>query len=163
MSQPETSLRETRIALTTGRVGMAALFLISLAALIGSITTLEFGTTQQPGAGFWITLVSTISLILSGVGVAVPAVASDEVELAGREELRAVFLAVPALLLSAPLLTLIGAVPTALLLGFYWLKIPLRSSWLRSVIVSAAIAASIYVVFIALLRVPFPAGSIVSL
>ena len=150
----------TRSAVAVGRVGLAVLLAVGVVSLIGAFTTLEIGTPAAPGPGLWIAAVSACGVALCIAGLVAPGIAADDVEPISKLDLRHLALAVPALVLTVPVLDFLGITLTVFLLGLYWLKVPMGMRWIRSLIASALVTASIYVIFILLLEVPFPRGSL---
>lgn len=149
--------------LWTGRAGLAVLFVLGVVACVGSLVSLDQGTAAEPGPGLWITCISAAGAAFGAVCLFIPSVTRDEVETISRPELGVLGLAAPALVLTLPMLSLLGVTLTVLMLSFYWFKVPLQASWRRSAISAAAITASIYTIFVLLLQVPFPAGSLTGL
>lgn len=150
----------TRSATLTGRVGLGVLLLVGIVSLMGSLLTLEIGSPSKPGPGMWITAASACGVLLTVVALVTPTIARDEVEPFARRRLRQLMLAVPAFILTVPVLDFLGVIITIFLLGVYWLKVPMGLGWLRSLITAVAVTASIYVIFILLLEVPFPKGEL---
>lgn len=143
-----------------GRVGLGLLLVVSVVAFVGALTTLEFGTLAQPGPGLWIVGVSGAAVLLCAAALAAPGITRDEVDpLTGPEVMR-LLTAAPALVLATPLIHLTGITIATLIVSLYWLKVPMQQSIIRSAVVATVLTAAIYLVFIVLLRVPFPTGSL---
>lgn len=149
--------------LATGRIGLAVLLAASLVTTVAGLLTLPFGSAAQPGEGLWIVAIAAASTVLCAVGLLLARIAGDGTSAFARSEVRTLMLAAPALLLTVPLVELLGIHIALVLLTLFWIKVPLAATWLRSLITAAAVCASIYVVFVLLLRVPFPAGSLTGL
>lgn len=143
-----------------GRVGLALLLVVSVAAFIGALTTLEFGTLAQPGPGFWIVAVTGAAVLLCIAALIVPAITRDDVDPLTTPEVRRLLTAAPALVLATPLIQLTGIMIATFFVSLYWLKVPMHLSVTRSAVVATVLTAAIYLIFIVLLRVPFPAGSL---
>lgn len=161
MSESSHAEASTQSITLTGRVGLAVLLLVGVASLAGSLLTLEIGAPAKPGPGMWIAAASACGVLLTGVALATPAIARDDVEpFTAKRGLRQLLLAVPAVVLTVPVLDYLGIIITVFLLAVYWLKVPMTLGWIRTLITSAAVTASIYVIFILLLEVPFPKGEL---
>ncbi|MEU8149449.1 tripartite tricarboxylate transporter TctB family protein [Nonomuraea sp. NPDC048901] len=72
----------------------------------------------------------------------------------------AVAAALPLLALAPPMLTLLGLTVTTALTCLYWFIVITRTAPVRSLIGAAAITTGIVVVFIELLHVPTPLGTL---
>ncbi|WP_298327890.1 tripartite tricarboxylate transporter TctB family protein [Haloactinopolyspora sp.] len=143
-----------------GRIGFAVLTALATVTTIGAFTTLDFGTPARPAPGFWIGCVSVATLMLVVVALVNPRIAVDGVSRITRADAAAVALAVPLLALTPSLLTLLGLTVTTALVCLYWFLVITRTRPLFSVIGAGAITAGIVIIFIELLHVPFPLGTL---
>lgn len=141
----------------SGPVGNAvvavAVIGLGVAALVGSLA-LGVGTARDPGPGTWPLLVSIV-LVALGVALLPMVKRTHDAER----------FSPAAWLVLAGLATMVGFVAVievvgfeipAALLCFVWLKWLGRESWRTSVVVSLAVAAAFYLVFVAALSVPIP-------
>jgi hypothetical protein len=149
-----------RSAQRFGRIGFALLTVLAAVTTAGAFTTLEFGSPAQPGPGFWVTCVSAATLGLVVSTLANPRIVADEVARITRADAAAVAAAVPLLVLMPPMLTVLGLTITTAVTCLYWFTLVTRTAPLRSLIGATAITVGIELVFIELLHVPFPLGSL---
>lgn len=127
--------------------------LVGIAALSQAIR-LGVWADGRPGPGLW-PLLASVVLIAAAVVVVVQSDRRDvEGLLAG--ELRRVGLGVALLALFAVMFILVGVVSAAFVVALLWLRLLARESWRTSVLVAAAAAATLYLVFVWLLAVPLP-------
>jgi hypothetical protein len=143
-----------------GRVGFAVLTVLAAVTTIGAFTTLEFGSPARPAPGFWVGCVAAATLVLVVTALVNPRIVVAEVSRITRADAGAVAVAAPLLLLMPPMLTVLGLTITTALTCLYWFALVTRTALLHSVIGAIAITVGIELVFIELLHVPFPLGSL---
>jgi hypothetical protein len=143
-----------------GRVGFAVLTVLAAVTTIGAFITLEFGSPARPAPGFWVGCVAAATLVLVVTALVNPRIVVDEVSRITRADAGAVAVAAPLLVLMPPMLTVLGLTITTALTCLYWFGLVTRTALLRSVIGAIAITVGIELVFIELLHVPFPLGSL---
>jgi hypothetical protein len=143
-----------------GRTGFAVLTVLAAVTTAGAFSTLEFGGPAGPGPGFWVGCVSAATLALVVTALVNPRIVVDEVARITRTDAAAVGVAVPLLVLLPPMLTVLGLTVTTAVTTLYWFALVTRTPPLRSTGGAAAITVGIELVFIELLRVPFPLGSL---
>ncbi|MEV1243466.1 tripartite tricarboxylate transporter TctB family protein [Nonomuraea sp. NPDC049750] len=146
--------------LRSGRIGFALLTLLAAVATTGAFTTLDFGSPAEPGPGFWIGCISAATLAFTLAALLNPGVVIDGVSRITRADGLAVAAALPLLALTPPMLTLLGLTVTTALTCLYWFIVITRTAPVRSLIGAAAITTGIVVVFIELLHVPTPLGTL---
>jgi hypothetical protein len=146
--------------LTQARLCFGILFAV-VAGITASVPfTMPLGDLTRSKPGFWVFWVGAITTILIAFVLLRPNLLLDSVDAIDRHELGNVALAAPVLLASVPLLMLFGVVLTTVFITFYWFKVVTHSTWLTSAMGAAGVTAGIVLVFISLLDVPFPVGSL---
>ncbi|MCG5219274.1 tripartite tricarboxylate transporter TctB family protein [Streptosporangium sp. KLBMP 9127] len=143
-----------------GRIGFAVVTLLAAVSTVGAFTTLDFGSPTEPGPGFWVGCISAATLAFTLVALLNPRVVIDGVSRITRADGVAVAAAVPLLALTPPLLTLLGLTVTTALVCLYWFTVITRTAPLRGLVGAVAITMGIVVVFIELLQVPSPLGTL---
>jgi Tripartite tricarboxylate transporter TctB family len=143
-----------------GRIGLAVLAVLAAVTTVGAFTTLEFGDLARPAPGFWVGCVSAATLGLVVTALVNPSIVVAEIARITRADATAVAIAVPLLVLMPPMLTVLGLTITTAVTCLYWFALVTRTTPLRSVVGAIAITVGIELVFIELLHVPFPLGSL---
>lgn len=130
-----------------------AVIALGVAALVGS-WSLDVGTASAPRSGMWPFLVS---VVLIGLGVGLLAVVRRTAD--AERFTRASWLVLAGLATMVGFLAVISVIgfeiPAALLM-FVWLRFLGRESWRLSAVLSGAVVAAFYLVFVVALSVPIP-------
>jgi hypothetical protein len=142
------------------RICLGILFAIALLLTVSAPFTVDTDISAPISPGFWVFWVSLITTIMLGYVVARKTALLEGVTVVSRAEMLGLLRAAPIIVASVPLLMLFGVSITSVLLAVYWMRIVAGVSWLRSLIIGLSISAATLVIFLYLLKVPFPAGSI---
>lgn len=145
------------------RLGFLVLFVLGVVGAVSIPLTMPIGSPSDTEPGFWPFGVSLLTTALVGVVLFRPALLRDGAEAITRPEVRGIVLALPVLLLAVPALVLLGVPVTTGLVTFYWGRAVVGSSWRSAAVTAAALTTGILVVFLVLLDVPFPAGTLTGL
>lgn len=131
-------------------VAVGALFLTFFIAAL----TLPFGEWSNPGAGLWPTLISGIGLLFSALlfifGKDIPVLARDQ-----RGVRLGLYLA--AIILYAPLYSLVGFIPASIVVLLVLIKVAGGFSWMLSILTSLIGSVIVYVLFAIALSLPIDA------
>ena len=139
---------------TTANVLTAlAVLALGVAALLGA-GALGVGSAERPAAGTWPLLVAVVTVVI-GAGMVVAARRTTDAERFTRASLL-VLVGLATMVLFVVLLPVIGFEIPALLLCFAWLRLLGGEGWRLSVLVSLALVAAFYLVFVGALSVPIP-------
>ncbi len=143
-----------------GRIiaGIAGLLLVAVYS-VEMLKTLSFGVLARPGAAIFPAMAAVL-MALASLGVILEQLRApvDETRLelprgAALGRLLAAAAGLAAYVLLAPFL---GHGVAGLVLAVVLVRVLQPGSWMRTVVTAAAIAASIYVLFVLLLGVPLP-------
>ncbi|GAB3443231.1 tripartite tricarboxylate transporter TctB family protein [Actinophytocola sediminis] len=142
------------LAGTVGNAVVAVVVIaVGVAALAGSLA-LGVGSARAPGPGTWPLVVSVVLVVLGVALLATARRASDAERFAPTS-----------VLVGAGLATMVGFVAVIEVIGFevpaallcvVWLRFLGRESWRTSIVVSLAVVAAFYLVFVAALAVSIP-------
>jgi putative tricarboxylic transport membrane protein len=123
------------------------------AALAGSIN-LDVGTLSAPGPGTWPALVSVTLMVLGAVLAARARQSADAERFTGSG--LAVLAAVVSMAVYVAVIGIIGFEIPSALLAFVWLRWLGRETWRTSIVLSVAVTAVFYALFVATLDVTIP-------
>ncbi|WP_162606307.1 tripartite tricarboxylate transporter TctB family protein [Jiangella asiatica] len=142
------------------RACFAVLFAAAAGLTVSVRLTMPVGSIANTEPGFWPFWVALLTTLLLGFAQVRPAILLDRAEAITGAEARGLALALPVLLLAVPALGQLGVATTTAFVTLYWCKAVVGSSWRTSVVTAAAASAGILVIFLYLLDVPFPAGTL---
>lgn len=135
------------------KISAVAVGLLFLTFLISALT-LPFGQLSNPGAGLWPTVISILGLVFAVLlfiyGKDIPVLARDQ-----RGLRLALYLA--AIVLYAPLYSLVGFIPASIIVLFVLIKIAGEFSWLTSILTSVIGSVVVYALFAMALSLPIDA------
>ena len=130
-----------------------AVVVLGVGTLIGS-AELGIGTASKPGPGTWPMLVSIVTILL-GVGLLVVARRSHDGERFAKAS-GLVLVGLVTMIVFVVALPIIGFEIPAALLCLVWLRFLGREGWRLSIILSLALVAAFYLIFVGALSVPIP-------
>lgn len=135
------------------KISSVALGLLFLVFLISALT-LPFGELSSPGAGLWPTVISILGLVFAILlfifGKDIPVLARDQ-----RGFRLGLYLA--AIVLYAPLYSLVGFIPASIIVLFVLIKVAGEFSWLLSILTSVIGSVAVYALFAVALSLPIDA------
>lgn len=153
IEQPDEPERPPAAGPLTNLITAAVVVLLGGAAFVGSLG-LGVGTLSAPGPGTWPAIVSAVLVVLGSV-LAARARSAGDAERFTRSGLL-VLAAIASMAAFVAIIATIGfEIPTALL-AFIWLRFLGRESWRTSVVLSLAVTAAFYLLFVAALDVTVP-------
>jgi len=154
IEQPRTPERPPTAGPLTNLITATVVVLLGGAAFVGSLG-LGVGTLSAPGPGTWPAIVSAILVVLGVVLAARARNNAGDAERFTRSGLL-VLASVGSMAAFVAVIATIGfEIPTALL-AFIWLRLLGRESWRTSVVLSLAVTAAFYLLFVAALDVTIP-------
>ena len=135
------------------KIAAVAVGLLFLVFFISALS-LPFGVLSEPGAGLWPTVISTLGLVFAVLlfifGKDIPVLARDQ-----RGIRLALYLA--AIVLYAPLYSLLGFIPASIIVLFVLIKIAGEFGWLLSILTSIIGSVAVYALFAMALSLPIDA------
>jgi putative tricarboxylic transport membrane protein len=130
-----------------------AVVALGIGTLIGS-AELGIGTASKPGSGTWPMIVSIVTILL-GLGLLAVARRSHDGERFAKASLL-VLVGLATMIVFVVLLPIIGFEIPAALLCFVWLRFLGGEGWRLSTVLSIALVAAFYLIFVGALSVPIP-------
>jgi hypothetical protein len=140
--------------------GVGSVFVITLLLTVSAPVTVETDIFAPISPGFWVFWVALISTVLLGVTLLRRGILMDGAAFVDKQEWLGLLRAAPIIIATVPLLTLFGVAITAVVVAVYWMLVVTKTAWLRSLLIGLAISGVTLAIFLYLLKVPFPAGSV---
>lgn len=154
--ESESARRAHRYAL----VGTVGLVIAASTLAVLAFATLPSGTPAEPAPGLWLQVVTMLTTSLLVAVLVCRSLLVDEVDPVDADQGRSVASTIPVLVLTVPALQLLGVTLTIWIAASYWLLVINRERAWRAVAISFAIAVGVNIIFIQVLKVPFPLGTL---